>query len=267
MWNASSWSTSSNTSRVAGSCASTWRYSAKRWAATFSDRCRNASNESSCSSATRKSSSPRSPGASQFASNPAPARGSSRSSARSRARNSAACRNSSSAWRMDYPGFGRPVLTPAYSPGAPGGRPRDGRIAGAAWGGALAAAGWPIGGALARATIGGTARVALAVVLALCVSEPILHRGKGPAAPWRAEKVEFRAGRLDPRYGWVMLPSRAAVIGTPEPRVLYAIDEWGDRAASPRGAPDPDLPSLVVAGESIAAGHRIRYEDTFAAGC
>jgi hypothetical protein len=166
---------------------------------------------------------------------------------------------------MDHAWFERHVLIPAYYPWAPGWVPRDVRIAVAALGVALVAAAWPIGRALARATIGGTARVALAVVLALCASELILHRGKGPAAPWRADKVEFRAGRLDPKYGWVMLPSRATVIGTPEPRVLYAIDEWGDRAASTRGGPDPDLPSLVVAGESIAAGHGIAYEDTFGA--
>lgn len=165
---------------------------------------------------------------------------------------------------MDYAWFERHVLLPSYYPWVPGFVPRDVRLAVAALGVALVAAAWPLGRALARASLGGSARVALAVLLALCASELILRRGSGPAAPWRADKVEFRAGRLDPRYGWVMLPSRATVIGTPEPRVLYAIDEWGDRAAAPGGAPDSDLPSLVVAGESIAAGHGIAYEDTFA---
>ena len=164
---------------------------------------------------------------------------------------------------MDYAWFERHVLLPAYYPWVPGWVPRDVRLAVAALGVALVAAAWPLGRSLAGATIAGAARVVLAVVLALGVSELILRRGSGPAAPWRAGKVEFRAGRLDPRYGWVMLPSRATVIGTPEPRVLYAIDDWGDRAAAPQGAPDPEAPSLVVAGESIAAGHGIAYEDTF----
>jgi hypothetical protein len=166
---------------------------------------------------------------------------------------------------MDGPWFERHVLLPNYYPWAPAWFPRDVRAALAVAGVALVAAAWPLGRALARATLGGAARVALAVVLALCVSELILHRGEGPEAVWRAYKVEFRVGRPDPRFGWVMLPSRATVLGTPEPRVLYTIDEWGDRAAAPRGAPDPDKPSLLVAGESIAVGHGVAYEQTFAA--
>jgi hypothetical protein len=43
------------------------------------------------------------------------------------------------------------------------------------------------------------------------------------------------------------------------------VDAWGDRAQAPQGAPDPDLPSLVVTGESIAAGHGVAYEETFSA--
>jgi hypothetical protein len=166
---------------------------------------------------------------------------------------------------MDYAWFEHHVLLPAYYPWAPGWVPRDVRLAVAALGVALLAAAWPLGRAAARTTLGRAARVALAVVLALFASELILRRGNGPAAPWRAGKVEFRVGRLDPRFGWVMLPSRATVVGTPEPRVLYATDEWGNRAASPGGAPDPELPTLLVAGESIAVGHGVPYEDSFAA--
>src|SRR5439155_10620620 len=54
---------------------------AKRCAAAFSERWRNASSDSSRSPSTRRSSSPRSPGVSQFASKPAGARGRPRKSA------------------------------------------------------------------------------------------------------------------------------------------------------------------------------------------
>jgi hypothetical protein len=84
-------------------------------------------------------------------------------------------------------------------------------------------------------------------------------------AYWRSLKLEFRFGHSDPRFGWVLFPSRTTVLGPPERRTAYSIDAWGDRAESDAGAPDPELPSLVVSGESIAVGHGVPYDDTFAA--
>jgi hypothetical protein len=169
------------------------------------------------------------------------------------------------AWAMDAAWFERHVLLPGYYPWAPDWVSRDVRAGVVIAGVALVAASWPIGRALARATLGGIARVALAVALALAASELILRRGAGQPAAWRQAKLEFRLGRTDPRYGWVLLPSRATVLGPPDHPVTYAVDDWGDRARAPGGAPDPDLPSLVVAGESIAAGHGVAYEDSFPA--
>jgi hypothetical protein len=166
---------------------------------------------------------------------------------------------------MDAAWFERHVLLPGYYPWAPVWVSRDVRAGVVIAGLALAAASWPIGRALARATLGGTARVALAIALALAASELILRRGDGQPAAWRQAKLEFRIGRTDPRFGWVLLPSRATVLGPPEHPVTYAVDDWGDRAQAPRGAPAPDIPSLIVAGESIAAGHGVAYEETFAA--
>jgi hypothetical protein len=169
------------------------------------------------------------------------------------------------AWAMDYPWFERHVLLPGYYPWAPDWVSRDVRSGVALAGIALLAASWPAGRALARATLGGTARIVLAVALALAASELILRRTDGQPAAWRAPKLEFRLGRPDARFGWVLLPSRARVLGPPEHPVVYAVDAWGDRAHAPGGAPDPDLPSLVVTGESIAAGHGVDYDQTFAA--
>ena len=166
---------------------------------------------------------------------------------------------------MDYPWFERHVLLPGYYPWAPAWVFRDVRAGVAIAGIALIAASWLVGRAAARATLGGAARVALAAALALVASELILRRGNGHLTAWRAAKVEFRLGRPDPRFGWVMLPSRATVLGPPAHPVVYAIDAWGDRAQTPQGPPDPELPSLIVGGESIAAGNGVAYEETFAA--
>ncbi len=166
---------------------------------------------------------------------------------------------------MDYPWFERHVLLPCYYPWAPAWVSRDVRAGVAIAGIALVAASWPAGWALARATLGGAARIALAVALALAASELVLRRGDGQPAAWRAAKLEFRLGRPDPQFGWVLLPSRATVLGPPQHPVVYAVDAWGDRAQEPQGVPDPDLPSLIVTGESIAAGHGVAYEQSFPA--
>jgi len=166
---------------------------------------------------------------------------------------------------MDFAWFERHVLLPSFYPWAPAWVPGDVRAGVAIAGAALVAAAWPVGWALGRATLVGVARIGLALLLAVGVSEVLLRRGAGVTAKWRAPKLEFRIGRLDPVFGWVLRPSRATPVGPPEHRVTFAVDEWGDRAARPGGAPDPEQRSLVVAGESIAVGHGVEYGQTFAA--
>jgi hypothetical protein len=169
------------------------------------------------------------------------------------------------AMAMDAAWFERHVALPCYYPWAPPWLLRNVRFAAALGGAALLAAAWPLARAAARAAPGAAARVALAVVLALAASEWILRRGGSGAAPWRADKVEFQIGRQDPTFGWVLLPSRATMLGPPQLRVRYAIDAWGKRAASERDVPDPERPSLIVSGESIAVGHGVEYEQSFPA--
>jgi hypothetical protein len=166
---------------------------------------------------------------------------------------------------MDDSWFERHVALPCYYPWAPPWLLRNVRFGALLAALALLGVAWPLGRAAARATAGGAARVALAVLLALAASEWVLRRGGSAAAPWRADKVEFQIGRPDPRFGWVLLPSRATMLGPPERQVRYAVDAWGDRAASEREVPDPERPSLVVSGESIAVGHEVEYEQSFPA--
>jgi hypothetical protein len=165
---------------------------------------------------------------------------------------------------LDSRWFERHVLLPWYYPWTPSWI-SNGRIGAAVCGVLLVAVAWPLGRALARSTPGGWLRVGIAVVLGLATSEVVLRRSEHGTAYWRALKLEFHFGRTDPRYGWVLFPSRTTVLGPPARRTSYAIDAWGDRAASDAGAPDPERRSLVISGESISVGHGVAYEQTFAA--
>src|SRR5207248_8326097 len=109
------------------------------------------------------------------------------------------------------------------------------------------------------------ARIAIAVVLALLVSEGALRLLEGKTAFWRSAKVEFRIGRPDPRFGWVLLPHRTTVLQVNHFRpIRYTVDAWGDRAEAKDHVPDPSRPTLLVAGESVAAGHGLEYADPLA---
>jgi len=165
---------------------------------------------------------------------------------------------------LDGRWFERHVLLPWYYPWAPA-WVSDARVAAAVCGVVLLALAWPLGRGLARSSLAGWLRISLAVVLGLATSEVVLRLKEHGTSYWRSLKLEFRFGRDDPRFGWVLLPSRTTVLGPEERRTSYAIDAWGDRAASDAGAPDPELPSLIVSGESIAVGHGVPYEQTFAA--
>jgi hypothetical protein len=110
------------------------------------------------------------------------------------------------------------------------------------------------------------ARIAVALVLALVASEIIVRQWDSHQPFWRKGKLEFRIGRSDPRFGWVLLPSRSTTLKSGRAKaVQYRIDAWGNRARSEVSAPDPALPTLVVSGESIAFGHGLDYEETFPA--
>jgi len=109
------------------------------------------------------------------------------------------------------------------------------------------------------------ARIAAAVVLALCVSEAALRLLDRKTPFWRASKIEFRIGAQDPRFGWVLLPRRSTVVQIPNFRpIQYTVDAWGDRADAADHLPDPARPTILLAGESVAAGHGLEYADTLA---
>ena len=79
----------------------------------------------------------------------------------------------------------------------------------------------------------------------------------------RKSKLEARLGQPDPRLGWTLTPSRTTkeqVFGS-ERQVRYAIDAHGDRAPSQDFVEDPRVPTVLLAGESIAFGHALDWDE------
>jgi hypothetical protein len=120
--------------------------------------------------------------------------------------------------------------------------------------------------------LGATGRVALAVVAALGVCELGLRRlerrrQNEPRALATLSKVDFRA-RLcdpDPRYGWLFRASQTqtAVFGGRE--IPFSVNAHHDRARTATSEADPELPSILFAGESVTVGQGLLYEETFPA--
>ena len=163
----------------------------------------------------------------------------------------------------DHAWFERHVVLPALFNPPPSWTLPALRLAAAALGLGLAACAVVAG---RRATAGGFARVALAVVLAVCAWEPalrVLYR----VLPVPATRLEARLAAPDPRTGWAFVPGRSVDLPTPGGgRVIrYAIDAHGDRAASADWVEDPRAPTLLIAGESTATGHGLQWDETFAA--
>jgi hypothetical protein len=170
------------------------------------------------------------------------------------------------AWRFDEAWFDRHCLVPCFWLAPPAWLHPSARTF-------LAVAGMcvivfsPLAGRLASKPGAAmtTARIAVAVALALLVSEGALRLLDGKTAFWRSAKLEFRMGRSDPRFGWVLLPRRTNVLQVRSARpVRYTVDAWGDRADSVDHVPDLSRPTILIAGESVAAGHGLEYADTLA---
>jgi hypothetical protein len=159
--------------------------------------------------------------------------------------------------------FERHVELPALSPPAPTWTLAALRIGAAAAGLALAGCGLVAG---RRATPGGVVRVGVALSLALCASELAL-RALHRLLPVPETRTEARLGAPDARTGWAFVPGRTVDLTfRGSGRVArYSIDAHGDRAPSADWKEDPESPTVIVAGESIASGHALQWSETFAA--
>jgi len=108
------------------------------------------------------------------------------------------------------------------------------------------------------------AGVAVGLVAALGVGELLLRRIQWDDRA-AAEHEELPPGDLDPRLGWTFRPSLARTFDVDGRPVEYAINARGERAVRPDDDGDPDAPTLLVAGESIAFGYELGWEETFPA--
>jgi hypothetical protein len=132
---------------------------------------------------------------------------------------------------------------------------------------------WRIAPALARRAerldvrgrLPGLLGIVAAVAAALGVGEGVARwqhdrlmlGGRSPAGA-RAAMT-----RPDPRLGWSYLPGRTTWTTVGGRAVAYAVDADGDRAASSDRRADPTRPTVLFAGESIAFGYGLPWEETF----
>lgn len=118
-----------------------------------------------------------------------------------------------------------------------------------------------------RRHAGASAGIAVAVVAALGVAEVVARRLNerlilGGGAPSRGGR-EAAMTRAEARLGWSYYPGRTTWVRVQDRNIAYAIDDDGDRARSADDHPHPDRPTILVAGESIAFGYGLPYEETF----
>ncbi len=113
----------------------------------------------------------------------------------------------------------------------------------------------------AQALLIGTGRIALAVALALGISELVLRatfRRSSEEQP--ASEVPWR--RRDARLGWAFIPSRTEQATVGGRRIEYAFDASGYRVRSVATPVDPQRPVIVFTGESAMVGQGLNWEET-----
>ena len=143
------------------------------------------------------------------------------------------------------------------------------RIAVAVFGVALALLWRPMAGrAVARssprALAAGTARMALALLLAAGVGELAL-RAAFPRAREEVPPQSEPLRRRDAKLGWVFVPSRVGRQTVAGRVIDYAFDARGYRVPNLFQPVDPTRPTILFTGESIVTGFGLKWEETFPA--
>lgn len=122
---------------------------------------------------------------------------------------------------------------------------------------------------LTRGRPAALAGIAIAVAASLGVAELYMRRLHDRLAPGAQAPLAAGRGapmtRADPRLGWSYVPGRTTWVELADRRIAYAIDADGDRAAAQGDRSDRARPTVLFAGESIAFGYGLTYEETFPA--
>jgi hypothetical protein len=110
----------------------------------------------------------------------------------------------------------------------------------------------------ARGALGATVRVALAVVLAVGAAELVVRstRKASPLPP------DVPAVQPDAHLGRVLVPSRTTVAVRGGRPISFAVNALGLRARSEDDMPDLSRPHVLLAGESVAQGYAVPYEES-----
>src|SRR5256885_1804908 len=109
-------------------------------------------------------------------------------------------------------------------------------------------------------------QIILAILLAFPATEFVLrirHRRVAMAEEYPAEIEPSR--QLDPRLGWIFVPSRTGHQRVGNRTVEYAIDSAGYRVRSLDEPVDPDRPTIVFTGESMMVGERLMWDESIPA--
>jgi len=106
--------------------------------------------------------------------------------------------------------------------------------------------------------------IAIAAVLALGVSEPVLrHVHLGPTEWLFPDEEPLR--RPDPRLGWTLVPARTGHSRNGGRVVDYALDPAGYRVRRSDEPVDTDRPAVIFVGESVMFGEGLTWDESIPA--
>jgi hypothetical protein len=118
-----------------------------------------------------------------------------------------------------------------------------------------------------KVSLGGLARSTAAALLAIAASAGTLEA----CGAWMEAKARgggathHEHGVLHPRYGWTWPPSSTKTEVRSGRDIHLAFNREGIRVRNEGDEPDPALPTILFAGESIADGFGLEYAETFPA--
>jgi hypothetical protein len=107
-----------------------------------------------------------------------------------------------------------------------------------------------------------SARVALALALGLGVSEVALRALGMPKKHDFRGSCDNEMGQPDSRTGWVWRGPYARTVNQGGRPIDFAFDEQHDRVRAPGVEEDPQRPTVLLAGESIMAGHGLTWDES-----
>lgn len=115
-----------------------------------------------------------------------------------------------------------------------------------------------------RLSIGSFLRYFIAIVLALVVSEIYLRHPFAPAAPPLPPCPYCPPAVTHDGYGWGLKPSTTFTWNNGVTDIHYLTDDEGDRVGAEDTVRDHERPTILLAGESVALGMGVEYDDSYA---